>query len=99
MPSADDIRQKISALGKYEIVMENTEGASAYAFRARHLPLACDAFLKVYDVDPDAGDLYREARVLKEICDQSGCENLVRVLDAERLTEDQVLIAMQFVEG
>jgi serine/threonine protein kinase len=99
MGRSDDIRQRILALGKYEIVTENLEGASAYAFRARHLPLNCDAFLKVYDIDPDASDLYREARVLKELSDGSGCPHLVRVIDAERLSDDEVLMAMEYVEG
>lgn len=99
MTRANDIRQRIVALGKYEIVTENVEGASAYAFRARHLPLNCDAFLKVYDVDPDGIDLYHEARVLKELSDGSGCPHLVRVIDAERLSDDEVLMAMEYVDG
>jgi serine/threonine protein kinase len=99
MGRADDIRQRIIALGKYEVLSENPEGASAYAFRARHLPLACDVFLKVYDVDPNGVDLYREARVLKELSEGSGSSHLVRVIDAERLSVDEVLMAMEYVPG
>jgi serine/threonine protein kinase len=99
MARADEIRERIIALRKYEVLEENREGASAYAFPANHLHLGGKVFLKVYDVDPDGVDLYREARVLKELSDTSGCPNLVRVIDAERLSNDEVMMAMEYVDG
>jgi len=89
----------ILALGKYEIVAENHEGMNAYSFRARHIPLDVAVFLKAWDVDPASDDLYTEARLLKEISESDhGRMNLVRVLDAQRLDDETVLMAMEFVE-
>ncbi|HEX8153317.1 MAG TPA: serine/threonine-protein kinase [Thermoanaerobaculia bacterium] len=101
MTRADDIRNRIVSIGKYEVADEIHEGASAYVFRGRHVPLGEDVVLKVYDVDAssDAEDLYREARLLKRISEESGCNNLVRVFDVERLSDDEVLMAMELVNG
>jgi serine/threonine protein kinase len=98
---ADDIRDRIVSIGKYEVVDEIHEGASAYVFRGRHVPLGEDVILKVYEVDAsdDAENLYREARLLKKISEESGCNNLVRVFDVERLSGDEVLMAMELVNG
>lgn len=96
-------RQEIAALvaatRKYELLDENKEGANAYAFRARHLPLNQHVFLKVYDADPD-GDLFAEPRLLVEATNgEAGDSNLVRVHDAERLGDEYVLVAMEYVDG
>jgi len=101
MSRADGIRDRIVSIGKYEVADEIHEGASAYVFRGRHVPLGENVVLKVYEVDAssDAEDLYREARLLKKISDESGCENLVRVVDVERLSDDEVLMAMELVNG
>jgi serine/threonine protein kinase len=94
-----EIRAMISALGKYEIMAENHEGMNAYSFRARHIPLNVEVFLKAWDVDPASDDLYSEARLLNEISESDhGKMNLVRVLDAQRLDNETVLMAMEFVE-
>ena len=98
-PTREHIRRLISATGKYELRAENTEGANAYAFRAHHLPLDQPVFLKVLDAVRD-GDLFAEPRLLvKATKAVQSDSNLVRVYDAERLSDDYILVAMEYVEG
>ncbi len=93
------IRRLIEATGKYKLHAENTEGANAYAFHAHHLPLDQPVFLKVLDAVPD-GDLFAEPRLLVEATKAVQSDsNLVRVYDAERLGNDYILVAMEYVEG
>jgi len=93
------IEQLIAATGKYTLHGENTEGANAYAFRAHHVPLDQPVFLKVLHPDPN-GDLFAEPRLLVEATKaEGGQSNLVRVHDAQRLGDEYVLVAMEFVEG
>lgn len=97
--AVQDIRQRIAATEKYKLGRENTEGANAYAFRAHHLPLDLPVFLKVLDADP-SGDLFAEPRLLVEATKTDGSDsNLVRVHDAQRLGDEYVLVAMEYVEG
>ena len=94
-----EIRQLIAATEKYTLEAENTEGANAYAFRAHHVPLDQPVFLKVLYSDPD-GDLFAEPRLLVEATRTDGNDSsLVRVYDAQRLGEEYVLVAMEYVEG
>lgn len=95
----EHIRRLIEATGKYKLHAENTEGANAYAFHAHHLPLDQPVFLKVLDAVPD-GDLFAEPRLLVEATKAVQSDsNLVRVYDAERLGNDYILVAMEYVEG
>ena len=94
----DEVRRLIAATGKYELHEENTEGASAYTFRALHRPLNQDVFLKVTPTAPD-GDLFAEPRLLVEATKTTdGDSNVVRVYDAERLGDEYTLVAMEYVE-
>ncbi|MFE5501651.1 protein kinase [Amycolatopsis japonica] len=94
-----DIQQLIAATGKYRFEAENTDGANAYAFRAHHLPLDLPVFLKVLYPDP-SGDLFAEPRLLVEATrTESNERNLVRVYDAQRLGDDFVLVAMEYIGG
>lgn len=94
-----EIQQLVAATGKYKIEVEHTEGANAYAFRAHHIPLDLLVFLKVLDTGPTA-DLFAEPRLLVEATKaDSGESNLVRVHDAQRLGDDYVLVAMEYVAG
>jgi serine/threonine protein kinase len=96
----EEIRGLLLGTGKYDLGQENEEGANAYAFRARHLPLNLDVFLKVYAVDPASSDLFNEPRFLVEATNSDGRSgNLVRVHDAELLGSEYVLLAMELVEG
>ena len=95
----EEIRHLIAATGKYELQAENTEGANAYAFRASHLPLKQPVFLKVLDAVPGE-DLFAEPRLLVEATKMAGRDsNVVRVYDAERLGDQYILVAMEYVEG
>jgi serine/threonine protein kinase len=97
--SLQDIQQLIAETGKYRLEAENTEGANAYAFRAHHVPLDLPVFLKVLYPDP-TGDLFAEPRLLVEATRTDGNEsNLVRVHDAQRLGDNYVLVAMEYVDG
>jgi serine/threonine protein kinase len=94
-----EIEQLIAATGKYELLVENQEGMNAYAFRAIHIPLEKQVFLKVIAPDPE-GELFAEPRFLVEAtADNAENSNLVRVYDADRLGEEYVLIALESVEG
>ena len=90
----------IECVGKYEILERNDEGMNAYAFRARHIPLDIDVFLKVYDADHRNQELFREPRFLIEATrNRDGSGNLVEIRDAELLNDEFVLVAMEYVNG
>jgi len=90
----------IECVGKYEILERNNEGMNAYAFRARHIPLGIDIFLKVYDADHRSQELFREPRFLIEATrNRDGSGNLVEIRDAELLYDEFVLVAMEYVNG
>ena len=95
-----ELRAAIDATGRYTVREEVLGGMNAYAFRALHRALAIDVFLKVFDTDARSpeSELFREPRFLVEAT-AGGADNLVRVHDAERLGNDRVLVAMEFVEG
>ncbi|MEU0250301.1 protein kinase [Streptomyces sp. NPDC006235] len=93
-----DVQQLIAATGKHTLEAENTEGGSAYAFRARHLH-DLPVFLKVLYPRP-SGDLFAEPRLLVEATRTEGKgSNLARVHDAQRFGHDFVLVAMEYVDG
>lgn len=98
-----DIRQKIVENGKYELLNENREGASAYSFVARHIPLDKKVFLKIYDVCSNAEDkvIFNEARTIQDAHSNKshGRCYLVDIIDTDKLDLDKILIAMEYVEG
>lgn len=98
--SRDEIVMLISQYGKYELQEENNQGMNAYAFKARHVPLNRDVFLKIYDASSERNDIFEEPRFLVEATNGTGgSAYLVNVLDAEKLSEDWVLVAMELVDG
>jgi serine/threonine protein kinase len=98
--TAQKICSDIECVGKYEILERNNEGMNSYAFRARHIPLDIDVFLKVYDADHRSQELFREPRFLIEATrNRDGSGNLVEVRDAELLGDEFVLVAMEYVSG
>lgn len=98
--SQENIRELIDQIGKYTLGDENTDGMNAYAFKAKHLHLDRDVFLKIYDASPDRTDLFEEPRFLVEAtAQQGGPSHLVEVLDAEKLGDEWVLVAMEYVDG
>jgi serine/threonine protein kinase len=99
MSKSDEIKRLLEDGGKYKVLSEFSEGANGYAFKARHLPLERDIFLKVIDADAEAEKTFAEPRAVMEAIASGGCENLVRLHDAEHLTDDFILMAMEFVDG
>lgn len=90
----------IECIGKYEILGRNHEGMNAYAFRARHIQLDIDVFLKIFDADHRSQKLFQEPRFLIEATrNRDGSGNLVEVRDAELLGDEFVLVAMEYVNG
>lgn len=95
----EEIKQLIAATGKYELQTENTEGANAYVFRARHLLLDQPVFLKVLTTVPEE-NVFAEPRLLVEATKAGeGESHVVRVFDAQLLGHEYVLVAMESVEG
>ena len=96
--TTQEIQALIEATGKYKLESENTEGANAYAFHAKHVLLGQPVFLKVFYADSDV-DFLPEPRLLVEATKtDEGDSNLVRVYDAQRLGPEFVLVAMEYVE-
>jgi serine/threonine protein kinase len=95
----EEIASLISSVGKYELRQENNEGMNAYAFVAKHIPLNRDVFLKIYDACSERTDIFQEPRFLVEATTGGNSTHLVNVLDAEKLSDDWVLIAMELVDG
>ena len=99
----DEIRQEISRIGKYELLDEILEGASAYSFIALHKPLNRKVFLKIYDICPDDNHevIFKEPRSLlaTTMKNASGCEYLVDILDTETLDNNRILVGMEYIEG
>src|SRR5260370_17570622 len=98
--SRDELVALIAANGKYLLRQENNEGMNAFSFLARHLSLDRETFLKVYDADRANSEVYQEPRFLVEATrGRDGSGNLVEIYDAERLGQDYVLLAMEYVSG
>ncbi len=98
--SRKEIVSLINSIGKYQLQGENTQGMNAYAFTAKHVPLNCNVFLKIYDASSERVDIFQEPRFLVEATSgTSSSDHLVNVLDAEKLNDDWVLVAMEFVDG
>jgi serine/threonine protein kinase len=86
---------------KFKIIEEFHEGFNAYAFKALHLHLDKEVFLKVYYYENPADlEIFREPRFLVEATSaSSGNQNLVQIYDAEILNEEHVLMVMEFING
>ncbi|WCB45192.1 protein kinase domain-containing protein [Nitratidesulfovibrio vulgaris] len=99
MASVDDIKELIAKGGKYEIVNDNDEGMNAYAFEARHIPLDRSVFLKVYSCEGVGQDIFDEPRLLVAATSNDDCDNIVKVIDADVLSDEWVLFAMEHCGG
>lgn len=97
----EEIKALIANAGKYDLQDENCQGMNAYAFSAKHIPLNRNVFLKIYDACSERSDIFEEPRFLVEATSggTNGSNHLVNVLDAEKLSDDWVLVAMEYVEG
>jgi serine/threonine protein kinase len=98
-----DIQAAVEGSGKFQILEQFTEGQSAYSFKAHHLHLNREVFLKLYDYsDNMANDVLREPRTIVEAMRMFRSENVVELFDAEVLEvgDDKYLcLQMEFVKG
>src|ERR1700722_3892666 len=99
MSSRDEILALIVAGGKFSIIEEIHGGMNGYAFRATHLPLSREVFLKVCDADPDSKAFFQEPQALINATRSSLSTNLVKLFDAEKLGTSFVLMAMELADG
>ena len=99
MSKSNQIRELIESGGKYSILSEFNEGANGYAFKAWHRHLEFEVFLKIIDADPEVESTFAEPKALLDASANGDCENLVKLIDAEHLTSDYVMMAMEFIEG
>ncbi len=99
MSSRDEILALLKSGGKFAVVEEFHEGMNGYAFKAQHIPLNREIFLKVCDADSESKALFREPQSLISATESPVATNLVRLFDAERLGPDFILMAMEFANG
>lgn len=101
MPTeVEEIRALVDGGGKYRILACNTEGANAYAFKARHIHLERDVFLKVCGRPEEERMIFEEPRLLVEATSEPHKNrHLVEVFDAEKINDDWVLFCMEWVSG
>lgn len=90
----------IHQTGKYTVEYEIREGANGYSFKALHSHLNNFVFLKVYSPDTSASNPVDEPQTLIEVTqNSSSLAHLVRVYDVQRLDDDYMLMATEFIEG
>jgi len=98
-----DIQAAVEESGKFQILEQFTEGANAYSFKAHHLHLNREVFLKLYDYsDSMANDVLREPRTIVEAMRMFRSENVVELFDAEVLeigADKFLCLQMEFVRG
>jgi serine/threonine protein kinase len=99
LSSRDEIIALLKHGGKFEILEEFHGGMNGYAFRATHIPLQREVFLKVCDADPTSADFFQEPLSLVNATGSTGATNLVKLFDAEKLGQSFVLMAMELADG
>jgi eukaryotic-like serine/threonine-protein kinase len=98
------MKDAINALGKFEILHENNEGANCYAYCARHKHLNENRFLKVIDLPKGYTDLVlKEPRTLLAALNKKpASKNIIHLHDAEIINikgNDYVLLQMEYIES
>jgi serine/threonine protein kinase len=98
-----DIESALASLGKFQILREFTEGQNAHSFKAHHVHLNRDVFLKFYPYSHSmAADVLREPRTIVTAMQMFRSANVVELFDAEILEvkgEKYLCLQMEFVEG
>lgn len=98
------MKDAINALGKFEVLHENIEGANCYAFCAIHRHLKEKRFLKVLDLPKGYSDLVlKEPRTLLAALNKKpASKNIIHLHDAEVFNHagnDYVLLQMEYIES
>ena len=99
MSSIDEIRSLVAKQGKYELLSEFTGGANGYAFRAKHLPLQREVFVKVCHASSESLEVFQEPLALMEATRRPGAEHLIELHDAEKLGDGFILFATELADG
>jgi eukaryotic-like serine/threonine-protein kinase len=99
------LRDSIQRAGKYEIVVELTEGANAYSYKANHLLRNVPVFLKAYYSDPQMTDssLEEPRNLANATQNNSVSKNLVQLYDIDAIPlvdgDIYILMAMEWIDG
>lgn len=94
------VEEQIQESGKYQILSGIDGGMNAYAFKAHHIHLGIDVFIKAYDYVESESTLFLEPRYLMEMCScKSVSPYLLRIFDADVINSKWVVIATEFIEG
>lgn len=98
--SSMSIVELINKTGKYSVEHEILEGANAYSFKAYHTHLNIPVFLKVYySGSPERNSIDEPQTLIGITQNSSSLAHLVRVYDVQRLDDDNMLMATEFIEG
>ncbi|MGD0096952.1 MAG: protein kinase [Terracidiphilus sp.] len=99
MSTIDEILALLKQGGKYSVQQTLDGGMNGYAFRATHIPLFTQVFLKVCDADPDSKALFQEPQSLIAATKSSASKNLIKLVDADKLGADFILMATEWADG
>jgi serine/threonine protein kinase len=99
MSTIDEILALLKQGGKYSVEQKLDGGMNGYAFRATHIPLSTQVFLKVCDADPDSKALFQEPQSLIAATKSSVSKHLIKLVDAEKLGSDFILMATEWADG
>lgn len=96
--SEAEIIELIEGVGKYRIIDAIAEG-NAIAFKAHHVPLQRDVFLKVCERPETENIIFEEPQLLVEVtANEQRNPQIIEVFDAERLTDDLALFCMEWAD-
>lgn len=98
------MRDAINALGKFEIIHENNEGANCYAYCARHKQLNDKRFLKIIDLPKGYTDLVLKEpqTLLAALKKEPTSKNIIQLHDAEVIKvkgDDYILLQMEYIDS
>lgn len=99
MSTIEEILALLKKGGKYCVEQPLDGGMNGYAFRATHIPLSAPVFLKVCDADPDSKALFQEPKSLIAATKSSASKHLIKLVDADRLGDDFILMATEWADG
>jgi serine/threonine protein kinase len=99
MSTIDEILTLLKQEGKYNVLQRLDGGMNGYAFRATHIPLSAQVFLKVCDADPDSKALFQEPKSLMAATKSSESKHLIRLVDADKLGLQFILMATEWANG
>lgn len=89
----------IESFGKYKIIHAIDGGANADAYKARHIHLSKEVFLKVYEFIESESTLFQEPQYLMTATEGEGSSDyIIKIYDAEIL-DKYILLSTEFIQG